>query len=118
MQCNNIVKRSQTGKLILSDAKMELVEREVAHHLGVLHRDFGDGKVQDGDIFNADETHFVINMHSNSMSCTEGDEVGSPSAEHARSEGALMGCRETTRKGPVRGRARSAVEKVRKKEWE
>ena len=47
------------------------------------------------------------------MSCTEGDEVGSPSAELARSGGALVGCRETTRKGPVRGRARSAVENVR-----
>ena len=32
-----------------------------------------------------------------SVSCTEGDEVGSPSAELARSEGALVGCRETTR---------------------
>ena len=52
------------------------------------------------------------------VSCTEGDEVGSPSAERARSEGALGGCRETTRKGPVRGRARSAVWKVREKEWE
>ena len=52
------------------------------------------------------------------LSCTEGDEVGSSSAELARSEGALVGCRETTRKGPVRGRARSAVGKVREKEWE
>ena len=51
------------------------------------------------------------------MSCTEGDEVGSPSAELARLEAALVGCRETTRKGPVRGRARSAVGKVREKEW-
>ena len=49
------------------------------------------------------------------VSRTEGDEVGSPSAELARSEGALVGCRETTRKGPVRGRARSAVEIVREK---
>ena len=52
------------------------------------------------------------------VSCTEGDEVGSPSADHARSEGALVGCRKTTRKGLVRGRARSALEKVRGKEWE
>ena len=38
-----------------------------------------------------------------------------PAAEHERSEGALVGCRETTRKGLVRGRARTAVEKVREK---
>ena len=52
------------------------------------------------------------------LSCTEGDAVGSSSAERARSESALGGYRETTRKGPVRGRARSAVGKVREKEWE
>ena len=41
--------------------------------------------------------------------------MGSPSAELARSGGALVGFRETTRKGPVRGRAQSAVGKVREK---
>ena len=37
------------------------------------------------------------------LSCTEGDEVGSPSAERARSGGACRGVRETTRKGTSTG---------------
>ena len=49
------------------------------------------------------------------MSCTEGDEAGSPSAERARS-GAWVGrFGRPPVKEPVRGRARSAVEIVREK---
>ena len=63
MQSNNIASRSQTGKLMVSPAKQELIEREVAFHLGSLKRDFDVGVLNEADIYNADETHFCIDQH-------------------------------------------------------
>ena len=63
MQSNKIVSRSQTGKLMVSPAKQELIEREVAFHLGSLKRDFDAGVLNEADIYKADETHFCIDQH-------------------------------------------------------
>lgn len=59
---SNIVLRTQTGKLCTSPEKKELIEKEVAFHLGVLKRGFEDGTYHEEDMENADETHIVFNM--------------------------------------------------------
>lgn len=57
-----IVSRALTGKLQLSPAKEEFIQKEVAYHLGKLARAFRSGELQEDDVENADETHFVINL--------------------------------------------------------
>lgn len=43
LQANNIVSRSKTVKLLASPLKQEIVDREVAFHLGQLHHKFSAG---------------------------------------------------------------------------
>ena len=74
MQRNEIVCCSQCGKLIVSPAKRELIEREVAIHLGQISREFQSKTLNEDDVMNADETHFVINMHNHKTLCNRGDE--------------------------------------------
>lgn len=64
MQNNNVVSGSQTGKMVVSPAKRELIEREVALHLGILGREFRSGVLNEDNGFNADETHLVIDQHN------------------------------------------------------
>lgn len=64
MQRNNIVSRSQAGKLQVSTAKQDFIEREVAFHLGKLCREFNSRGLDEDCVYNADETHFAINMHN------------------------------------------------------
>lgn len=59
---NNIVNRSQTGKLLVSPQKLDHIERSVAYHLGMLHRGFESGLYDENNMRNMDETHFVINF--------------------------------------------------------
>jgi hypothetical protein len=54
--------RRQAGKLQLSPAKPEEMERTVAKNLGVLKRDFESGVLDENVVENGDETHFLINM--------------------------------------------------------
>ena len=56
-----IVSRAHTGKLQTSPEKMEFIEKEVAFHLEQLARQFESGEIDENDVENADETHFVIN---------------------------------------------------------
>ena len=57
-----IVSRALTGKHKNSPRKMLFIEKQVAHHLGVLARQFRSGELKGDDVENADETHFVIDM--------------------------------------------------------
>ncbi|KAF0767390.1 hypothetical protein AaE_002854, partial [Aphanomyces astaci] len=61
MDVHDIVPRSQTGKLSLSPAKKEHIEKTVAYHLGELQRGFASGDLDEDLLCNMDETHFVIN---------------------------------------------------------
>lgn len=73
MQCMNIVCRTQTGKLMVSPAKRELIDRQVAFHIGQLSRDLKSGLLREEDIFNSDETHFIIHLHNNRTLSKRGD---------------------------------------------
>lgn len=73
MQHNNIVCRTQTGKLMVSPAKRELIDRQVAFHLGELAREFQSGDIREEDIFNSDETHFIVHLHSNRTLAVRGE---------------------------------------------
>lgn len=62
MRHQKIVLRAQTGKLQVSPQKELQIEKAVAFHLGALKRGFGSGLLNEDNIENADETHFVFNM--------------------------------------------------------
>lgn len=64
MAVNNIVSRTQTGKLMLSLAKGKIISCQVAFHLGQLSRDFSSGRHHEEDMLNSDETLFVIHLHT------------------------------------------------------
>lgn len=74
MEHSNIVGRAQSGKLMLSPAKQEVIDKQVAYHLGVLSRLFTSGELSEDDVENADETHFVINMDNGCTLGFKGDE--------------------------------------------
>lgn len=57
-----IVCRAQTGKKILSPAKELEIEIAVASHLGTLCGLLESGKVDENDLGNADETHFIFDV--------------------------------------------------------
>lgn len=59
---NCIVCSVLCGKHKLSDAKILLIEKEVAYHLGQLKKGFERGELEEDCIENEDETHFVLNM--------------------------------------------------------
>ncbi|KAL3678568.1 hypothetical protein R1sor_021524 [Riccia sorocarpa] len=69
----NIVHRAQTGKLMVSQAKQEQIERSVAVHLGMLAGQFQSGQLDENLIENIDETHFVINMDNGKTLGFRGD---------------------------------------------
>ena len=46
----------------LSPAKQLFIENEVAFHLGTLKREFETGGIDENDLENADEIHFMFNM--------------------------------------------------------
>lgn len=73
MQINNVVVRAQTGKLLISPAKLEIIHRKVAYHLGELARDFRSGRLHEQDLFNADETHCVIHLHNSRTLAKRGE---------------------------------------------
>lgn len=73
MQANNIVSRPTTGKLSVSFAEEELIEREVAFHLGRLQRDFSSGLLSENRVYNDDETLFVFDLHNHKTLAVRGD---------------------------------------------
>lgn len=52
---------------------MQSLEREVAYHLGQLKRQFDDGKLQEENTFNAEETYLVIDMNEGRTLEMKGD---------------------------------------------
>lgn len=62
MERHNIVIRKRSGKHQPSAAKVQFIERSVAYHLGEMQRAFESGELDEDDVENIDETHFVINM--------------------------------------------------------
>lgn len=57
-----IVSRAHTGKYLLSPDQQISIEQDVALHLGKMKRMLQSGEVDENDLENADETHFVVNM--------------------------------------------------------
>ena len=57
-----IVSRAHTGKHRMSPVTELRIEREVAYHLGTLLCMMTAGEIDENDLENADETHFIINM--------------------------------------------------------
>ena len=70
-----IVSRAQTGKHMVSPEKRERIERDVAYHLGQIAREFRSRTIDENNICNADETHFLINLdnHRTLGRCGEAD---------------------------------------------
>lgn len=73
MAANRIVLRSQCGKLSVSPEKQLHIEKSVAFHLGKIKRAFENGDIDEDNIENADETHFVFNMDNGKTLAFIGD---------------------------------------------
>lgn len=65
--------RAHRGKKKLSPAKELQIERDVARHLGILCRILRNKVVDENDIENADETHFMIDMDNGTTLGFAGD---------------------------------------------
>eukprot|EP00474_Spongospora_subterranea_P005517 CRZ05975.1 hypothetical protein [Spongospora subterranea] len=70
----DIVLRHQTGKLAVSPAHHEHMEKLVAFHLGEVGRRFRSGDLDENLVENVDETHFVINMDNGRTLGFKGDD--------------------------------------------
>lgn len=58
---NNVL-RTQCGKLQVSDKQNRIIEQRVAYFLGNMARQISSGSLQDRNVENYDETHFVMSM--------------------------------------------------------
>ena len=74
MEANNVVMRTQTGKLSVSPEKQEFIDKTIAYHLGDLKRKFEKNELDEDMIYNMDETHFVVNMDNKKQLCVRGEE--------------------------------------------
>ena len=75
MERNNIVARRQTGKLQISPEAQAQIERRFSYTLGCIARAIQSGSIDDNDIENADETHFMINFDNGYTLGFRGDET-------------------------------------------
>lgn len=57
----NVVSRTQSGKLQLGPAAQEMIEKRVAYFLGTVAREFMSGRLNEDDVENSNEAHFVVN---------------------------------------------------------
>lgn len=73
MHCCNIFCRTQNGKLMVSPGRCEIIDRQLKFHIGQLYRDLKYGSLNEEDIFNSDETHFVIYLHRNHTLAKRGE---------------------------------------------
>ena len=71
---NNIVIRTQTGKLMTSPSTQLQMEKRVSYHLGQVARDFKSGKLDEDFVENLDETHFIVNVDNGKTLGFRGDE--------------------------------------------
>ena len=70
----SIVTRRQTGKLQVSPEGQEKIDRGVAYFLGTIAKEFQSGQLDECNVDNADETHFLINMDNGRTLGFRGDE--------------------------------------------
>lgn len=73
MEQYRIVSRAHTGKHQCSPAKEEELEASVAHHLGTVSGLLSAVKMDENDVENADETHFIINVDNGRTPGFSGD---------------------------------------------
>ena len=71
----NIVGRTQTGKLLVSQAKQTYIQQTIAFHMGELQRGFIQGDLHDDLVENVDETHFIVNMDNGRTLGFRGDDA-------------------------------------------
>lgn len=69
-----ILSSALTGKLQLSQKKEEFLKKTESPHLGQKRRPFFRIELQDEDVQNADETHFVMNVDNGRTLDFKGDE--------------------------------------------
>lgn len=53
--------------------KENFIEREVSFHLGVLFREFESGFIREENVFNADETNFLLDTNDSRTIAMKGD---------------------------------------------
>ena len=70
---HDIVHRAQTGKLIVSSAKQDHIEKTFANHMGKLGRGFESADLNKDLLCTMDETHFVTNCGSSRSLGFHGD---------------------------------------------
>ena len=58
---HGIVHRAHTGNRMVSAAKQDHIEKKVAYHMGESRRGFESEDLNEYQLCNMDETHFVIN---------------------------------------------------------
>lgn len=69
----DIVLRTQCGKLQISPKSQEQIERRVSFFLGCVARELSSGLLNECDVENADETHFIINVDNGKTLGFKGD---------------------------------------------
>lgn len=74
MGVTSIVTRVQTDKFMLSAAKQQLIEREVAFYLGALKQEFSDGLLNECNVLKADETQFIADLNDSHILATKGNQ--------------------------------------------
>lgn len=62
MQRHSIVVRRQAGKSIISSEGQELIKRRVTFFFGRIAKELQSGRLNDEDLEDTDETHFIINF--------------------------------------------------------
>lgn len=62
MNCQNIIMKNQTGKLAVSPERQEKIEGSVSF-FGKHLQNLISGKLDEQNIYNADETYFMIHMN-------------------------------------------------------
>lgn len=55
---------AQTAKLLVSPVNLELTDRQDASHIGQLSCDLKSGLLKKEEIFNSDETSFILHLHN------------------------------------------------------
>ncbi|ETN13348.1 hypothetical protein PPTG_22340 [Phytophthora nicotianae INRA-310] len=64
-----------SGPKQLSEAKILHIEKDVAFHLGELQRGFADGSLDENEIENIDETHFIVDFDNGKTLGSSGDKT-------------------------------------------
>jgi hypothetical protein len=69
----NLSYRTPAGKMMVSPEKKQLLEKELAYHLGQLKAGFENGEFDPNNCYNVDETHFILDMRSGQIFVPKGE---------------------------------------------